>query len=233
VAYFRLDETSGTTAADSSPSALIGTISGGVTLAQPGALRYDHGAALFNGSTGRITVPNGSYAALGTGPASVELWCRIGALPVASAFLFDTKVAGSNGAGLAVNIGPTGVLVFRAGNGSAQFNVTTLAATYHDGQWHHVVGVYTRGVNDVASIYIDGALVNAQTAPAAGWNLTSAFGLGLGMYVTDIAPSANAFTGSLDEVALYQVALTAIQVAEHYRLGRMAFPDAYVVVPAS
>jgi hypothetical protein len=58
VAYWRLGETSGTTAVDS-VGGKNGTISGGVTLNQPGALADGNKAMLFDGATGKIeTIAN-------------------------------------------------------------------------------------------------------------------------------------------------------------------------------
>lgn len=74
VAYWRLGESSGTNAADSSGNGLNGTYTGGVTLGQPGALVDDANTAVaFNGSTGYVTV--GAPAALKmTTQFSVEAW---------------------------------------------------------------------------------------------------------------------------------------------------------------
>src|SRR5215471_5997902 len=75
IAYWRLDELSGTTAVD-----IIGgnngTISGGVTLGQTGALADGNKAMAFDGSSGKIAVPNGAYKQFGTGPLTIEAWAK-------------------------------------------------------------------------------------------------------------------------------------------------------------
>jgi hypothetical protein len=73
VAYWRLGETSGTTAVDS-VGGKNGTISGGVTLNQPGALLDGNRAMRFNGATGKIA----TIANLPLVPfrCTVELWFK-------------------------------------------------------------------------------------------------------------------------------------------------------------
>src|SRR5207253_1068179 len=75
VAYWRLDEGTGTSAADAGPNSDTGTYSGGYTVALPGALRDPSTAVDFNGSTGKVTagvtgIPSGSSA------RTVEAWIK-------------------------------------------------------------------------------------------------------------------------------------------------------------
>src|SRR5262245_66022564 len=74
-AYWRLNETSGTTAVDVIGGA-NGTISGGVTLGQAGALADGDTAMLFDATGEYVSVPNGSYAAIGTGAMTLECWIK-------------------------------------------------------------------------------------------------------------------------------------------------------------
>ena len=84
VSYWRLDESSGTTAADQlglNP----GTYSGGYTLGVPGAIAGDSAVA-FNGSTGTVTVPNSS--SLQTGDVfSLEAWIKPARLGITNGIL--------------------------------------------------------------------------------------------------------------------------------------------------
>ena len=79
--YWRLDETSGTTAADTI-GGNAGTYSGGVTLGIPGAVAGDT-AASFDG-TGQVTVPDSASLHTGdtfteqfTVAGTVEYFCAI------------------------------------------------------------------------------------------------------------------------------------------------------------
>ena len=72
-AYWRLDETSGTTANDSSGNGLNGTLAGGVMLGAVGGLTSDTDAAMsFDGSTGYVSLPSGFSDF--TGGLTIEAW---------------------------------------------------------------------------------------------------------------------------------------------------------------
>src|SRR5207248_10867390 len=74
--YWRLGETSGNTAADSSTGGNPGTIASGVTLGVPGALSSDSNTAMsFNGSTGYVSVPDKANLDM-TGDFTLEAWAK-------------------------------------------------------------------------------------------------------------------------------------------------------------
>src|SRR5215469_15882953 len=72
-AYYRLGETSGTTAVDSSGNGHNGAYSGGVTFGQPGPLFIDPVSSVaFDGSTGHV---NSGFIPASPG-ATIEAWVR-------------------------------------------------------------------------------------------------------------------------------------------------------------
>lgn len=231
VAYWRLGETSGTVANDSVGTA-HGTISGGVTLNQPGALTDGNAAMVLDGLTGMVTVPNGSYLAVGAGPLTVELWFKTSA----AVFPLDSNwfaLGATNGSG----IGPGFDLLvwannhwsFSIGNGTAIAECHVSGGSWTDGAWHHFVGVVTRGATDQVHLYIDGVLLRVVPVPATGWNITSSAALAIGTYATTDVSSNRHFNGSLDEVAIYNTALTPTQIAAHYATAT-ARPLSYLEV---
>src|SRR5438105_4848445 len=75
VSYYRLGETSGTSACDSWGSN-AGTYTGGFTLGTVGAIKGEaNTAATFNGSNGYVTVPHGSSLDVGDN-FTVEAWVK-------------------------------------------------------------------------------------------------------------------------------------------------------------
>ena len=85
------------------------------------------------------------------------------------------------------------------------------AVDVSDGEWHHVVGV-RNATNDTVSLYVDGA----ETEKADGFTtgiFDSAANLNIGWL--NLAPYYY-YNGTLDEVAVYNRALTATEVQEHY-----------------
>src|SRR5262249_47651062 len=96
-----------------------------------------------------------------------------------------------------------------ANNGSVAQLFTS--ATINDGAWHHVVATVDPALGQF--IYLDGA----QSANHTGVYtlLTNAEPLSLG---ADYLRGEGYFGGSLDDVAVYDAALSATQIAAHYAL---------------
>lgn len=83
------------------------------------------------------------------------------------------------------------------------------------GQWHHVA-IAWNDVTDTHQIYIDGAVtVNGSTGITCGQ--TDLFLVG---YQPDAADTTQSFEGSLDEVRVYNRALSASEVKQLYTLGK-------------
>lgn len=206
VAYWRLGETSGTTAVDIIGGA-NGTISGGVTLGQPGALADGDKAMRFTG--GRIEVTNGAFLQFGTGALSVEWWIKSN--PIAGWWL-DAKADGNSGVPGVGFQSDTSNIYFHPGNGVQMLYCSDGGFGYGDNQWHHIVGVVERGSPDRALFYADGVLRTTVPFSGSGSSLTSASPFALGDMSGGGAPTA----GAIDEVAIYKTALTAPQIAAHY-----------------
>jgi hypothetical protein len=105
--------------------------------------------------------------------------------------------------------------------GVQQFNINTDAAAFSDGVWA-LVCVVQDGVSPI--IYIDGVAV-AQTfivtTDTTAWfsDLSGLDNGRLGAFKTNLLEDLNFFDGSIDEVALFDTALTAAQVLELYNSG--------------
>ena len=210
VSYWRLGETSGTSAADSVGTS-TGTYRNGVTTGSPSLLVSDSAnrSASFDGVNDAVSVPS-SAGLSPTAAVTVEGWLRPSAKPAAGSFASVTSKADSYA--LQFN-GPQ--LEFTTMAGSTRRRVQAPAASVVAGQTYHVVGtydgvtqrLYVNGVQ-VASGSFSGTL-NANTASVVvgSWDTTSEF-----------------VAGTVDDVAVYAKALTATQVANHYNQGRVAAP---------
>ena len=200
VAYWRLGETSGTVAR-SEVGSFDGTISGGVTLNQPGALSDGNKAMAFDGTTGKVAI---ATPLLLPRVVTVEGWIR-------------TTRAGqqqpmwsNRGAGTATYIGmSTANVAFWFQQGASTVNGVRLI---NDGQWHHVVFTNKIAAPDETSIFVDGVLDKTQSStlraditlpPNVGWD-----------------PLVGQFwSGDIDDVAIYPTTLTPAQIAAHYTIG--------------
>jgi hypothetical protein len=202
-----------------------GTITGGVTLAQPGATADGDRAMAFSGAAGTvITIPNGAYANLGAGGFAVEFWFRTPTLsPVAGGAIVkvgDDEI-------FSVWIGPNvfSAFVKKPGGGSLQTDIWGTA--YADGAWHHYVFLLTRDGANVGTgyLYKDGVLAGTSTTTQPAGALVPTGGETTLMNAQYGGGYVYGAQGSLDEFAIYHTALTPAQIADHYalRLTRTAF----------
>lgn len=198
VAYYRLGESSGTVAVDSSGNSQTGTYSGTFTLGEPGAIKGDPNTCVLFVSSG-----DGQMASvLNTTPLAVdtytsEAWVKLVSL---------TSAAGA----IRPGVGHYGFL-FVEGDFYDGNAVLIEAGTFTTGQWYHVVTV----CSPTGTLgYINGVLVGSTATVMI--DCTTDFLL------------ANAFSnfldGFMDEAALYNYGLSPAQILAHYNLGKNGKP---------
>jgi hypothetical protein len=92
-----------------------------------------------------------------------------------------------------------------------------MADAPNDGLWHHIA--FSAAVNDII-LYVDGARVG-NTVLYAGVNIGGQIAIG-SRYT---AGTTEFFQGSLDEVRLYNRALTADEIKQLYRMGKVIYEN--------
>jgi acid phosphatase type 7 len=204
VAYYRLGETSGTTACDAKGTS-NGTYLGGYTLGQTGAIAGDTDkAAAFNGSTGYVSAPEASALDVGD-TFTVEGWVKR-ATPGSGNW--ETIASKQSGAWLLM-FNEFDQLTLRR---SKYGNVVSSTATVSDTNWHYVAA--TKSGTSV-HLYVDGKESTGTIANRTMTDNTEALVIGQ-------SSSSSFYGGSVDELAVYRVALTASQIADHYSAGASA-----------
>ncbi len=208
VGYWRLGESSGTVACDSTAHN-DGAYLGGTTLGTPGAISGDPDTAVtLNGSTGQVSVPSASSLNVGDN-FTIEAWVKRAVSKTGSNEVIASKQEGS------------WVLMFNEADRltlrrSSYGNIATAnVATTDTTGWHYVVA--TKNGPSV-HVYLDGTDVTGTVANQTMTNNTEPLAIG--------QSSGSAFLkGSVDEVALYNTALTPTQITQHYEAGKpMASP---------
>lgn len=198
VAYWRLGETSGTVAKDELAKN-HGTYGGGVTLGQAGALVEDgNAAAAFDGASGRVSV--GAI----TTPATVEAWIK-------TAVGTERPVFSNRSGGQSVlYFGVNGGWIFCYATTRTPASVLGVTPV-DDNRWHHIAYTWDGATG---RLYRDGAVDKsvAQTDSQSLATLAASIGW-------DASNVTQYFNGRIDEVAIYNVALTHAQVAAHYHAG--------------
>src|SRR5262249_17296862 len=201
-AYWRLGEAFGTTAADAA-GANPGTLVGGVTPGQTGALADGNAAMLFNGSTGYVSVAN--PAASLAGDLTIELWLNV------SLAARQTLISKNNKSEFELTLETWGQLNFYQGDGTTYEEVPLPFAGIIANAWQHVVITRVASTKTI-QLYVNGVLKDTRTytgTVAAGTRPISIGRNDAGSRYTN---------GRLDEVAVYSKALSAAQVSAHYGL---------------
>jgi RHS repeat-associated protein len=208
--YWRLGETSGSTAADSSSGGHPGTIGSGVTLGVGGALIGDSNKAMtFNGTSGEVTTA--APPTTGWDNFSLEAWFKVNALGS------DTEMVAKNGdVSITCSGAGTGYGFGVAPNGHLMGLLE--CATWMDtgvsvstGVWHY--GALVRS-NGVTTMYLDGVQAGSTT-----WSLAPR-GPAVAMTIGgDGTYAPRLFNGSIDEVAVYSTALSPQVVQAHWNEG--------------
>lgn len=197
IAFWRLGESSGTTATDSVgsyPMTYVGSPTLGVTGAVPGNTAITTAA-------GKYAIRN-SAVLTGAMPFTLEAWIKTTS-PGKNILVVGKTTNKSSG--IATDINGKAVCF---GNGNAQTYYSAVSsASVNDGNWHHIVGV----IRDTGyEIYVDGSLSGSYAvsrgastdynqAVIAGW-----------------LAGVDNHIGFIDECAVYPTALSAARIAAHY-----------------
>jgi beta-mannanase len=211
--YWRLGETTGSTAADSKGT-LPGTISStGVTRNVTGAIANDTNKAMtFDGTSGAVTVPNASSSivrASGDTELTLEGWIRV---PT------STRSVNQGFFGMLDSTKETELYFGQAANDNRIFgrlrvswggNWTLYTPAISANVWYHVALVYRR---NLVELYLNKKLVSSEVG-AEGAITNNSVTLHIG--------KAGSLFGkaSIDEVALYNVPLNVRDVKKHYEVG--------------
>lgn len=208
MAYWKLDD-SGSTAEDAH-STNDGTISAGVTTGETGVIvdAFDFNGTSSNVSFGKACRP--------TEGLSISLWFNIADITSGGDQWFvGNGVYSTNWCGYWVSINITGQINFRLGTNTATLLDKTYESGLDDGSWHHVACTWD-GTN--AYIYVDNVKSTA-TAYSTDIVYVTACTLRMG---SNAYADGTFYGGLLDEVAIYNRALTDAEVEDLY--GELPYP---------
>ncbi len=149
---------------------------------------------------GYVTAPSNSSLEI-TASVSVDMWVKVNTTGVNYCLMNKRNM-------YALRILSTNVVRFQTYNSGAYRNLDT-TATLTAGVWHHIAATYTSGTT---KIYINGALsVSSASFSGAITSSTNALEIGREYDNTEL------FDGYIDDVKIYNTALTASQVLSNYR----------------
>lgn len=206
VGYWQLQETSGTTATDSTGNS-NGTYTGTYTL---GAFCYPGlgNSVVFDGSSGCVTIPSVS-ALVATTSLTFEAWFS----PISVAGSSYLRVASKNDYELMIGDGNSNF------SGGMMFQCIISGSTYAiqaqgplvSGKWHHIVGTFN---GSQMLLYTDGFL--AGSLSQSGTLGSTGYALNIARYPNG---TSHYMSGSVAHVAVYNTVLTPAQIYAHYHAG--------------
>ncbi|UCF42956.1 MAG: hypothetical protein JSV99_10280 [Planctomycetota bacterium] len=220
VSYWRFEEGSGTTAYDWVGDN-DGTIYGATwTSGQVG------GALDFDGSNDYVEVvdPGDESLDFGSGNFTISLWFKT---TDTDGEVVD-KSGGNKGrqTGYSVYVGTFGTINdgeigFRVSDGTNRDLIKT-NNTYNDGGWHHLAAVRTGSGSANLDIYVDGVDVSTSSVlneVASGISNSYDLSIGAKYYAGYTDVWGNFLNGGIDEVGIWDRALSAAEVEQLYEKG--------------
>ncbi len=203
--YWRLGETSGSTAVDASGGD-NGSFVNGPALGQTSLLAGDttNRAVRFDGSNDHVRVPS-SGSLSPAAQVSLEAWIKPAALP--SSGSFRSVLTKAESYSLQFN-GPR--LEFTIIQSGARRRLQAPAGAIVVGQTYHVVGTYD---GTTQRLYVNGSQV--ASAALSGAITTNGNPVTIGSW----GGGSEFFNGTIDEAAVYTTALSAARVSAHRQAG--------------
>jgi hypothetical protein len=203
VGYWSFDNGTGASATDSSGNGNSGALAGGATWTTG---KVGTGALQFDGTTGYVSIANIPFG--GTKPISVCAWIKPSGFSGARTIFSEASE---------IVLQMNGTSVVWILNSFATNDRVTVAGNMTAGNWYHVCGVYNTG--GAMQVYIDGTLRGSVTPTGSYAGVSNKIEIGrMGGY------NSGYFGGSIDEVRLYNVALSAADVVATFGGGASAPP---------
>ena len=210
VAHYKFNETTGTTASDSSGNNNIGTLYNGPTWT---AGQLD-GGLNFDGTDDYLEVSESSDLSFGNTSFTLSAWVKKGGsgdsgdqYPIAKGYPNTSQE--QRGYGFRLDKDSQRFLFFIQDD--SMVKVTgSWSSGMPAGEWHHLVGVVNRSQNTMKAYY-DGEQLGDTTDISSIGDITSATSLRLGQ-----SASGRHFNGTLDDVRVYDYALTQTEIENLY-----------------
>ena len=206
IAWWKFDETSGNTAADSSSYGYHGTLTGNIAAGSGWTGGKVGGALQFNGSNDYVNMPNDTN--FDTSERTVCLWFNQNSLTSAgtSQYMFSSGTGSPNRFYMKVDNDDQRCQVGNSGPGEVYVRDVVSA-----GVWYHVALTYTLDASgNTARVYFNGG---SSSNTASGFNLSGASNVTVGSFRDG---SSNWFNGKVDDVRVYNRALSADEIKAIY-----------------
>lgn len=202
VGYWKFDEGSGNIASDSSGNGNDGTVNGA---SWTGGISNE--ALQFNGISNYVGISSSPSLVLSGNQVSLELWIKpTVALNSGLASRINIMDKG-DGYGFQMEVGD-GRISFFVNNAYGDQWLPTETSDWKAGTWYLIAGTYD-GTNE--RVYVNGALENTKSLSGTLSGIGHPLSIGSYCYGT-----MNFFNGAIDEVKIYNRALTSDEIYTDY-----------------
>jgi uncharacterized protein (TIGR02145 family) len=169
----------------------------------------------FDGVDDYVNISNPSSFGFADATFSVSFWTK---MKSSSGVFLGKDGSGSGTGGWAVDIGSNKLEFFGKTSGAATAFSRSSSSNVNDDKWHHAVAVFTTSTtvisNNTITIYLDGVLNQGtltQTSTYAAGNNA--------MYLGNRGGLDYYLDGYMDDVRIYNRALSAAEIKQLYNLG--------------
>ncbi|NGZ09237.1 MAG: LEPR-XLL domain-containing protein, partial [Nitrospira sp. LK70] len=205
-AGYAFDEASGTTAADTSGNAIVGTLTNGPTW---GAGKNGNGVIL-DGVNDYVNLGNPASLQV-TGSLTLSAWVNASTFPIDDAAVVSKRASGELGFQLDVtkDTGPR-TIGFKLTNSSGDQMFLYGATALQPNMWYHIAGVYDAATQSL-HVYLNGQLDDgvAQGTVTTSQQNSSTTNVTIGRRA---GTTGFEFAGRLDDVRIYDRALTMAEI---------------------
>ena len=212
VGLWKFDEGKGDIAEDSTSEGNNGNVHG-ATWTEDGKV----GNALkFDGVNNYVEIPNSGSLQATPNSFSLEVWVKWTEAPSGDYYgyiIHRNNAQSIGGSVYALSATPNGSIAFSWQDISGSPVTLNSGAGENDGIWHNVIGVWD---GSKVKLYIDAELIDEKDYTTAMINKDCYLTIGSTRY----SPTHRPFNGAIDEVRIYNRALTATEVENLYKKGR-------------
>ncbi|MCK5630135.1 MAG: DUF2341 domain-containing protein, partial [Nanoarchaeota archaeon] len=225
VLLMHMDEASGTIE-DTSGNNNDGTASGGVTYEASG--KFDK-ALSFDGSTGYVERSYDPDFTPGTNSWTVEAWVKTSSGGNSKSIVdwyrcgADPSCSSSDSASYLLGISSNNKSYWYVRDDYSNKVTLVSPSSVVDNSWHHLVGTYSPSPDSI-KLYVDGVEVNSSSSvnfislSSGGTSIPLEIGR---HYIRSWGSPSSYFNGLIDEVAIFNRALSADEILDHYKRGAL------------
>ncbi|NET03355.1 MAG: filamentous hemagglutinin N-terminal domain-containing protein [Symploca sp. SIO2B6] len=214
VGYWRLEETSGTTAFDSSGNNFNGTYRGG---ASQGVAGVSGTAAEFDGVSGAVdigTIEPDSSLDIDNQSFTIEAWIKPSESPTDEQVYLGMHSNNQRRQSINLRVRDNGRLQLGFSRNREIVNTRKQAVSFGEG-WEHIVFSYD-AATDRSRVFVNAREIDSgDDGPFTG--VAPSLLIGSWRNLSDLP-----FNGSIDEVAIYRRVLSPERIATHFDIGQIS-----------